>query len=399
MMAETEFAFRRQEMTATLQRAEPKREKMERVDEVVERGLDIVTTLLVIGTALPVVLGGICGVTKDILEDVRKYKGRAEDVAQAGSRVVDVLEFLQLLAHRVRVRNLPAIDKVRRAMEDLKLLLDDFKTAVQAFGNRGFLKRAWKLRKHAGTLSLLDEKIRCWKLDMLWKVYGLARDDHVEELLLRTVPYKLEEALRKHVERHDNDESALGDVAKEGGVDPEETRTGLESLHRVGEDINSQLKEMKEIMAQLKRAIERSDLPAVQLAGEKASDLMARTGSLSVYERGLVSKLLAACFSGDANKIESLLEKENDIIHEMSSDVGGGAAWALSALHVSAMLGNIGVIKRLHSKNGDFTRPDARKRTPLHHAAAHGHVKVISYLLTHCGVDVNAMAGSAPGQP
>ncbi|KAJ8599877.1 hypothetical protein CTAYLR_005375 [Chrysophaeum taylorii] len=378
-------------MKEAIERTDPKREEVERVDAIVDRGLDIVTTLLTIGKAIPLI-SAPCGVAKEILEDVRKYKNKANDVVQAGRRVLDVLEFLRLLAPRVHELTPESKREVRAAMEDITRLLVEFETAVKKFGEPGFFERAWKLRKYAGTLSRLDGEIRD-KLDFLTNAYGLARDAHVEGLI-RGIPYELEQALKKYADkRHDDDERALKDVAKEGGVDPEETTTALVVLHQKMDELVVLEKEIYVKLegqdALLKRAIERFDGAAVQNAREKVVEVMAKTCSLDVYEKGLVLQLLVASFADDTKTIEALLEKAPDIIHEKLSDVGG-ACWALSALHVSAMRGNIKAIKKLRNMNGDFTIADARQRMPLHHAAAHGHVNVVSYLLRHCGVDVNA---------
>ncbi|KAJ8607557.1 hypothetical protein CTAYLR_010793 [Chrysophaeum taylorii] len=293
----------KEKMKAAIEQTDPKREEVERVDALVDSGLDIITTISTIGTAIPLI-SGACGMARLIFLDVRKYKDKADDVVQAGRRVLDVLEFLRLLAH-------------------IAQLLEEFKTAVEKFGEPGFFKRFWKLRKYAGTLSRLDGEIRD-KLDFLTNA--------------------LEEALEKYVdERLDKDERALEDVAKEGGVDPEETTTAL------------------------------------------VFEVIAKTFSLDVYEKGLVLPLLVESFADDTKTIEALLEKTPHIIHEKLSDVGG-ACWALSALHVSAMRGNLNAIRRLKNMNGDFTIADARQRSPLHRAAAHGHVNVVWHLLVRCGV-------------
>ncbi|KAJ8600097.1 hypothetical protein CTAYLR_003449 [Chrysophaeum taylorii] len=370
-------------MEKAIERTDPRREKVERVDAIVENGLNIIETLLTIAKAIPVV-GGICGVAKEILVDVRKYKDKADDVAQAGRRVLGVLEFLRLLASRVDKLAPESTREVRAAMEAIKQLLEEFKAAVKEFGKPDFFIKAWTLRRYAGTLSRLDEKMRD-ELDFLTKAYGLARDENVEGLL-EDITYKLEEALQKYVDARDDDK-ALEDAAEEGGVDPKEATTALKELHRKMDELNFQI---EELIAEFTLALERSDDAAVQNVDDKLSQLMAETSSRRVRKKCLVLQLLVASFAGDTKTIEALIEETPTIIHEQLSKVGG-ACWALSALHISALCGNLMAIQTLKNMNGDFTIADAHKRTPLHHAAARGHVKVVSYLLRHCGVDVDAV--------
>ncbi|KAJ8613581.1 hypothetical protein CTAYLR_006152 [Chrysophaeum taylorii] len=372
--------------------AEVRPAEEERVHAIVDggRAANVFTSL----SAVPLI-GGVCDVAKKILDDVREYEGNAEDAAEAGRCVLDVLDFLLVLTRREDALPEKREDKVREAMEDLELLLGDFKAAVQEFGTRGFFKRAWNLRKYnVGTLSRIDGMIRD-KLDFLANLYGLARDARVVQHSPRVMPYKLEAVLLKYVdERHDSDEKALQDAATVGGVHPEETRAALAALDYSQDQSPPLLEEknysrLKELIFLLKRAVERGDAAAVRLAGKTVSEVMAKTCLLTIYRKCLVVQLLAASFADDAKTIGALLERAPEIIHEMLSDVGG-AALALSALHISAMRGNIDAVKKLKNMNGDFTIPDACKRTPLHHAAARGHAKVISYFLLHCGVDVNA---------
>ncbi|KAJ8604649.1 hypothetical protein CTAYLR_006523 [Chrysophaeum taylorii] len=170
-------------------------------------------------------------------------------------------------------------------------------------------------------------------------------------------------------------------------------REKVEQMEKVDELIMTEKKSrflLKEFSALLKRAFERFDDAAVQNAREKVLELMDDTSSLALCEEGFVLQLLVASFADETKTIEALLEKAPTIIHETLSDVGG-ACWALSALHVSAMRGNLEAITKLKNMNGDFTISDARKRTPLHHAAARGHANVVLYLVKYCGVDVNAV--------
>ncbi|KAJ8599862.1 hypothetical protein CTAYLR_005624 [Chrysophaeum taylorii] len=228
-------------------------------------------------------------------------------------------------------------------IEEVASLVDEYLMAVHEFGKPGFFARAWKLRKYVGTR--LDEKL-CTMLPGA-----------------RLIPYKLEAALRKF--------SDCGDDAfdaNEGGIDLEELRTAFEELHQ---EEKVPLEE-----TQLIRAIERFDEAAVRYADEKMSAVMAETTSLTVYAKGLVLRLLVAAFADDTKTIETIMEVAPNIVS--------------CATHVAAMRGNTNAIMKLKDMKGDFTIPDGRHRTPLHHAAAHGHAKVVSYLLLHCQVNVDA---------
>ncbi|KAJ8611491.1 hypothetical protein CTAYLR_010308 [Chrysophaeum taylorii] len=308
-----------------------------------EAGLEIVASLP---------QWGICGVAKEILLDVRRLRSRAKDVAQAGRRVVDVLDFLLLARGRVDEED---------TLLELEQLLEDLKYAVREYGKSGFLKRMWRQRRHAGSkISLVDEKIRD-KLEFLTQAYGVVRDSHVE-LLLRTHVYKLEEALgRFSGEEFDSDAKALEEVAREGGVDAEESRVALAAL--AGDEKNYAV--FKATAEQLMRAIERNDEVAVVAAAEKAEKTEHRT----LTEPALAIRLVAASFLGDTRVVEAVLQEAPDIVHETLGP------WA--APHVAAFRGNLDTLELL----GHFEVRDARDRTPLHHAAARGQVEVVRFLV------------------
>ena len=62
--------------------------------------------------------------------------------------------------------------KMRRLVD----LLVEFNKAVRAFGKKGWMKRAWKMRGHVHSLGRLDKEIVA-QLDVFRDVYKLATDN------------------------------------------------------------------------------------------------------------------------------------------------------------------------------------------------------------------------------
>ena len=127
-------------------------------------------------------IGGVCQVAVDILDDVSSLRDKADDVIEAGRRVADVLEFIEMLERGA----LQQLAKEQRAAVENKIkplhsLLEDFRACVKAFGKRGFLKRVWSMRKHTKTLAKLDKKIT-QALESLKDTYRRNEFDEDEEL-------------------------------------------------------------------------------------------------------------------------------------------------------------------------------------------------------------------------
>ena len=79
--------------------------------------------------------------------------------------------------------------KMRRLVD----LLVEFNKAVRAFGKKGWMKRAWKMRGHVHSLGRLDKEIVA-QLDVFRDVYKLATDNESMKRI-----YKIEASIDKLV--------------------------------------------------------------------------------------------------------------------------------------------------------------------------------------------------------
>lgn len=87
-----------------------------------------------------------------------------------------------------------------------------------------------------------------------------------------------------------------------------------------------------------------------------------------------------------------MLERDKFAID--STDSGG---WS-TAMH-AAKLGKLDVLKWLHHRNADMSKPDKSGHTPLHIAVANKNMSCIEFLVDTCGCDINAANtfGCTPG--
>merc|ERR1719181_2530803 len=161
---------------------------MRESEGVVARGMTAARVLLAMGQATPVI-GPICEVAQDILRSVEEHSRKADDVLMAGRRTVDVLGALQQMSANAEKLEFGNADLVESKMRKLKGLLCDFKLAVDAFGQAGWLKRAFHQRGHVNSLTKLDKEIATC-LESLKLDYKLAVD---ADILERT--YQMEQSI------------------------------------------------------------------------------------------------------------------------------------------------------------------------------------------------------------
>ena len=173
-------------------------DKAEERLELAQFGLNIAKAVVMIGTSLPLV-GGAFGICKDILSDVQRLKDKADDVAEAGRRVVEVLEFLEALPACLEKLAAEKRAQVEAKMEPLKSLLLDFRECVRTFGEKGWYKRAWGMRKHVKTLAKLDKQITLL-LKSARSMFDLARGDRMLELLQERT-YALESKIDRRIQQ------------------------------------------------------------------------------------------------------------------------------------------------------------------------------------------------------
>jgi len=134
--------------------------------KVISFGLAICQGVFDVGAALPVVGSACgvardaCGVARDILEKIRTYKGKADDVlafARFVVRLVKIIEKYQEEATKLDEKNRKLVEEM---IVEVYGLLKDMKKRADAFVDRGFIVRFLIVDGEGERISKLEEKCR-----------------------------------------------------------------------------------------------------------------------------------------------------------------------------------------------------------------------------------------------
>ena len=207
-------------MSKMIRKADAAVTKAEDVLDIADIGLGVAQTVFTIGSHVPIV-GGIFAACKDVLADVKAVKGKADDVAEAGRRVVEVLKFTEALPSVLSEMREEQQSDIQAQLEPLKKLLGDFGACLKEFGKKGWYKKAWAMKSHVHTLAKLDKQIKR-VLESVKEMYSLARDKNMMQLLLEQRTYPLEHEIRKRVrEKEEETGDEEEDVRAALAADPE----------------------------------------------------------------------------------------------------------------------------------------------------------------------------------
>jgi len=212
--------------TKSLQTAERALDDADDVSHLIQGGLDVAEAVLKVASAVPL-LGPVCNVAKDILDDVRKCADKAHDVLEAGRRVCDILKTIQVMARHLERLGEQERTDLKELMDEVRAALFDMRDLVKSFGQRGWFKRLLQLSQHENTFRKLDRKIRD-KMEMAMRLYRFAQDTATAEtqkeleIFLVDRIYALEEALAAKVEECTDQgytsQQALGVIEQDAGT-------------------------------------------------------------------------------------------------------------------------------------------------------------------------------------
>ena len=179
---------------------------------VVERGMTVTSALLGAASGLPLV-GPLCQVVQGILGDVEEFSEKADDVLVAARRVIDVLDVVDLMSKNVSKCS-DGKDIAQANMQRLIDLMKEFHAAVRAFGQKGWLKRAFTMQSHVKKLGLIDKRI-VEQLGVFRLSYRLAIDF---QLMERT--YQIEQSIaalvaKRVVEKGESEEAAAAALSED----------------------------------------------------------------------------------------------------------------------------------------------------------------------------------------
>ena len=179
---------------------------------VVERGMTVTSALLGAASGLPLV-GPLCQVVQGILGDVEEFSEKADDVLVAARRVVDVLDVVDLMSKNVSKCS-DGKDIAQANMQRLIDLLKEFHAAVRAFGQKGWLKRAFTMQSHVKKLAHIDKRI-VEQLGVFRLSYRLA----VDHLMMERT-YQIEQSIaalvaKRVVEKGESEEAAAAALSED----------------------------------------------------------------------------------------------------------------------------------------------------------------------------------------
>ena len=360
--------------------------------------------ILAIGEAVPG-LGGACCVAREILNDVKMFKDRADDVVAAGRRVVDVLKLLNKIEENADSLAADAKEEVKERIDDLRKLLVAVRGAVKAFGKKGFFKQMIEVGKQARVLSKLDEEIRD-VMDYILRLYKIAKDEQIIALL-NAQTYKLEAAIDAQIDKRmkdgatderpaaaiKGDEEAIQEIADAGGVLQSEVREFRDEVRQRFEDLREQLLHQTELLERYVGLLEQLEhyvgllQPLVVLVKRFVRWTSPRDQGrlLEVFE-----VVLAKYDTTEAE--EKAAEDLDDFLYIHGSSIckkellkpfffGLTTKRRCTPLHVACALGKIHLAQSLHGKGFDINCKDVKGRLPFHYAARHGHLKVVEWII------------------
>ena len=289
----------------------------EDTSKVVQGGLMAVSALLSLGSNLPLV-GQLCEAAQGCLDSADEFKSKAKDVTIAARRVCDVLDIVYLMAQNVdRLEEKALVESKMRRLVDL---LVEFNKAVRAFGKKGWMKRAWKMRGHVNSLGRLDKEIVA-QLDVFRDVYKLATDNESMKRI-----YKIEASIDKLVAERvrqtgepegkvvavlSNDPVAIASVAVDARVPPTELAT-----------------ELSEFRLEVKAGLSNLDKKMQQMLDGKQGDREEIAKVLAAVKAGVTrdKKLLAAVKSGAARdrKMLAAVQRNSKKLDNLKAAVQAG---------------------------------------------------------------------------
>ena len=275
---------------------------------VVERGMTVTSALLGAASGLPLV-GPLCQVAKGILGDVEEFSEKADDVLVAARRVIDVLDVVDLMSKNVSKCS-DGKDIAQANMQRLIDLLKEFHAAVRAFGQKGWLKRAFTMQSHVKKLGLIDKRI-VEQLGVFRLSYRLAID---AQLMERT--YQIEQSIaalvaKRVVEKGESEEAAaaalsedavaITSVAVDARVPPTEIAVEMREFRL---EVKEGLSKLDKKMNKMLDAVH-NQIVAARLEGHRVA-AWSLTARFSQHGRVLADKGLREELSGAPDSLVDL---------------------------------------------------------------------------------------------
>ena len=193
---------------------------------------------------------------------------------EAGRRAVDVLQFLEALTHELKDFSDEQKAQIEAKIKPLTSLLLDLKELVLAFGKQGWLKKLWKMKRHAKTLVKLDKQVKRL-LDGTKELFDVARGSKMMMFLstLNDRVYPLQNEIERRKEElmkgtegsTEDEERAIAELIADPKVVIDTAEVGNVPLGELKVEIKAFEEEMRE------QFVETRDL--ISLYGDKMIEM------------------------------------------------------------------------------------------------------------------------------
>ena len=197
---------------------------------------------------------------------------------EAGRRAVDVLQFLEALTHELKDFSDEQKAQIEAKIKPLTSLLLDLKELVLAFGKQGWLKKLWKMKRHAKTLVKLDKQVKRL-LDGTKELFDVARGSKMMMFLstLNDRVYPLQNEIERRKEElmkgtegsTEDEERAIAELIADPKVVIDTAEVGNVPLGELKVEIKAFEEEMRE------QFVETRDL--ISLYGDKMIEMQEKS--------------------------------------------------------------------------------------------------------------------------
>ena len=160
---------------------------------------------------------------------------------------MDILKFLELVSKEAKDLEEKAQNGINKKVEDLKALLLVMKKLVLGFGEKGWFKKLWQMKKHTKSLVRLHKEID-GSFDNIKDLFNLESQKSMMKLIKERV-YPLEDEIARRVNEKMNDAGikegeARAELIKDPDVVTETAKTGNVPLEELKTEIEAFRAEM-----------------------------------------------------------------------------------------------------------------------------------------------------------
>jgi len=297
--------------------------RSEALDSVIDAGLlicEALDVLCMLGTAIPGV-SGACTVAREILEKVRSYKAKSDELQAVGVRVVKLLKMIQKFQNQAE--KLTDRQDMEKRIAGLYGLLERLNKRVKACGEQGFMASLIGCNREVEGLSKVEKEIG-EEMQDIRDIFAIDTFAGVKEISMEMKALRAElsaATLTEEVQESANSNTMAGDQTP---------------LYQVFEMV---MRDYEDEAAELK--------------------------AVDVLDAFLY-------------KHKATIKKDESIAPECD---GRRVKRLCTPMHVACALGKFHLALCLSVKGFDINQEDQSSRLPFHYAARHGHKKIVEWII------------------